>query len=66
MQLSDFDFTLPDELIATKPVEPRDASRLLYVPAGGEPFVDAHVYQLADYLQPHDIVVVNNTKVIPA
>ena len=67
MHISQFDFTLPESLIATHPVEPRDASRLLVLPEENDAsFIDAHVHQLAHYLREGDVLVCNNTKVIPA
>ncbi|HTW53278.1 MAG TPA: tRNA preQ1(34) S-adenosylmethionine ribosyltransferase-isomerase QueA [Stellaceae bacterium] len=65
MHLDDFDFDLPRELIADKPAEPRDSSRLLAIPAAGD-FADRHVGDLPELLRPGDIVVCNDTKVIPA
>lgn len=64
MQLSDFDFDLPDDLIATRPASPRSAARLL-VAAGGQ-LHDRHVGDLLDWLHPGDRLVLNDTKVIPA
>ena len=64
MQLSDFDFDLPQGLIATRPVSPRSAARLLV--AEGSGIRDAHVRDLADILSPGDRLVLNDTKVIPA
>ncbi|MGH1576983.1 tRNA preQ1(34) S-adenosylmethionine ribosyltransferase-isomerase QueA [Planktotalea sp.] len=64
MKLSDFDFDLPEELIATRPVKPRSASRLLL--AQGGVISDKHVYDLPDILQAGDVLVLNDTKVIPA
>ncbi|WP_412554874.1 tRNA preQ1(34) S-adenosylmethionine ribosyltransferase-isomerase QueA [Shimia sp. MIT1388] len=64
MQLSDFDFDLPESLIATRPAEPRSAARLL-VAKGGE-ITDGVVTDLVDLLQPGDRLVLNDTKVIPA
>ena len=64
MQLSDFDFDLPEELIATRPVRPRPAARLLV--AEGEAIRDAHVRDLGQWLRPGDRLVLNDTKVIPA
>jgi len=64
MKLSDFDFDLPEELIATRPARPRSAARLLV--AEGDRITDARVYQLADWLRPGDRLVLNDTKVIPA
>ncbi|MGZ8406531.1 MAG: S-adenosylmethionine:tRNA ribosyltransferase-isomerase, partial [Caulobacteraceae bacterium] len=65
MRLSDFDFDLPEDRIALRPVSPRDASRLLSVPAEGG-FADRHVRDLPDLLREGDVLVLNNTKVIPA
>lgn len=64
MQLSDFDFDLPEELIATRPARPRSAARLLV--AEGDRITDAIVRDLGDYLRPGDRLVLNDTKVIPA
>ena len=64
MKLSDFDFELPAEAIAQKPVEPRDSARLLDCTDGQ--LVDRHIYDLPDLLRPNDLLIVNNTKVIPA
>src|SRR5271170_4977001 len=65
MRLADFDFDLPRELIADRPAEPRDTARLLVVPAAGR-FADRHVGDLPDLLRPGDLLVCNDTKVIPA
>ncbi|NEX94551.1 tRNA preQ1(34) S-adenosylmethionine ribosyltransferase-isomerase QueA [Caulobacter sp. 17J65-9] len=65
MRLSDFDFELPESLIALRPAEPRDAARLLVV-RPGQPFEDRQVRDLADLLQPGDALVFNDTRVIPA
>src|SRR5215471_6608707 len=65
MQLDDFAFDLPRELIADKPAEPRDAARLLGVPAAGS-FTDRRIGDLPDLLRPRDLLVCNDTKVIPA
>ncbi|MEY3669543.1 MAG: tRNA preQ1(34) S-adenosylmethionine ribosyltransferase-isomerase QueA [Pseudomonadota bacterium] len=64
-RLSDFDFDLPDALIAQKPAATRTASRLLHVPPGG-PLVDRQFTDLLALLQPEDLLVFNNSKVIPA
>jgi S-adenosylmethionine:tRNA ribosyltransferase-isomerase len=64
MNLSDFDFTLPDDLIALRPLKPRPSSRML-VFAGGE-IRDSHFTDICDYLRPGDRLVLNNTRVIPA
>jgi len=65
MHLDDFAFDLPRELIADRPAEPRDAARLLVVPAG-DAFQDRHIADLPDLLRPGDLLVSNDTKVIPA
>ena len=59
-----FDFEFPDELIALRPVAPRDAARLLVVDDAG--LSDCHVHQLPDLLRTGDVVVLNDTRVIPA
>jgi S-adenosylmethionine:tRNA ribosyltransferase-isomerase len=64
MRLADFDFDLPGSLIALRPVKPRPASRML-VARGGETH-DSHVRDLAEWLRPGDMLVFNDTKVIPA
>ncbi|MDJ0994280.1 MAG: tRNA preQ1(34) S-adenosylmethionine ribosyltransferase-isomerase QueA [Dinoroseobacter sp.] len=65
MTLADFDFSLPEELIATRPVSPRSSARLL-VADGIAAIRDRHVTDLVDELRPGDRLVLNNTKVIPA
>jgi S-adenosylmethionine:tRNA ribosyltransferase-isomerase len=64
MQLSDFDFDLSDDLIATRPAVPRTSARLLV--AQGDTITDNHVHDLPDWLRAGDRLVLNNTKVIPA
>ncbi len=64
MKLSDFDFDLPDHLIATRPAKPRSASRLLV--ATDRTITDAFARDLPDFLRPGDRLVLNDTKVIPA
>lgn len=64
MQLSDFDFHLPEALIATRPARPRSSARLLL--AEGQGIRDLHVRDLVDIFQSGDLLVLNNTKVIPA
>lgn len=64
MKLSDFDFDLPERLIATRPARPRSAARLLV--ATPDRIDDAHVRDLVSYLGPGDRLVLNDTKVIPA
>jgi len=65
MRLSDFDFDLPEERIALRPAEPRDAARLLLV-RPGVALEDLHVRDLPELLQAGDALVFNDTKVIPA
>jgi S-adenosylmethionine:tRNA ribosyltransferase-isomerase len=65
MHLSDFDYELPVERIAQTPVEPRDSARLL-VDRGDSPPEHRHVRDLAALLRPGDVLVLNETKVIPA
>ena len=65
MQLSDFDFDLPDASIALRPASPRDAARMLVV-APGAPLRDRSVGDLPGELRPGDVLVLNDTKVIPA
>lgn len=62
MQLADFDFELPRECIAPRPVVPRDAARLLAVGAG---LSDHRVEDLPSLLAPGDLLVLNDTKVMP-
>ncbi|MEO1193525.1 MAG: tRNA preQ1(34) S-adenosylmethionine ribosyltransferase-isomerase QueA [Pseudomonadota bacterium] len=62
MRTDDFDFDLPEELIAQRPARPRDAARLLAV---GQELQDWHVRDLPLLLQPGDLLVLNDTKVIP-
>ncbi|MBO4746191.1 MAG: tRNA preQ1(34) S-adenosylmethionine ribosyltransferase-isomerase QueA [Alphaproteobacteria bacterium] len=64
LHTSDFDFELPPELIASHPLERRDASRMLVV--DGENIFDKHIRDFLDYLRPGDVVVFNNSRVIPA
>ncbi|RVU35209.1 tRNA preQ1(34) S-adenosylmethionine ribosyltransferase-isomerase QueA [Hwanghaeella grinnelliae] len=64
MKVDLFDFDLPAELIAQHPVEPRDAARMLDLTSGSP--VDRIVSALPDLLRPDDVMVVNDTKVIPA
>lgn len=63
MKLSDFDYTLPPELIAEAPANPRDSARLLHA---SDTIKDMHVYDLPDLLREGDIIVFNDSKVIPA
>ncbi|GHC61214.1 tRNA preQ1(34) S-adenosylmethionine ribosyltransferase-isomerase QueA [Limoniibacter endophyticus] len=65
MRVDLFDFTLPDELIALRPAEPRESAKLLVV-EGDRPLVDKTVADLPDLLRPDDLLVFNDTRVIPA
>ena len=66
MKTSDFYYDLPEELIAQHPAEPRDSSRLLVIDRKTGELSDKHFYDVIDYLKEGDVLVVNNTKVIPA
>ena len=66
MDINLFDFYLPEELIAQKPCDKRDHSRLLAINYGNKTYEDRHFYDILEYLQPGDVLVRNNTKVIPA
>jgi len=78
LHTSDFDFELPTDLIASHPLERRDASRMLVVRSSplargvagstrrGVVLSDKHIRDFLDYLQPGDVVVFNNSRVIPA
>ena len=64
MKLSDFDFELPERLIAVRPARPRSSARLLVADAAG--IRDRHVFDLPGILRPGDRLVLNDTRVIPA
>ena len=66
MKTSDFDYELPEELIAQTPVEPRDQSRLLVYHRKDQSIEHKHFYDIIDYLNPGDALVINETRVIPA
>jgi S-adenosylmethionine:tRNA ribosyltransferase-isomerase len=65
MRVSEFDYDLPEDLVAQTPVSPRDASRLLVLPASG-PALHRRFADLPDLLRPGDLLVLNDTRVIPA
>ncbi len=65
MRLEDFDYPLPDERIAQHPVEPRDSARLL-VDQGSAAPLHRHVHDLTEFLHEGDLLVVNDSRVIPA
>ncbi|CAN5502658.1 tRNA preQ1(34) S-adenosylmethionine ribosyltransferase-isomerase QueA [soil metagenome] len=67
MLTDDFAYPLPEELIATRPAEPRDSSRLMVIPQDpAAPAEHRHFSDIVDYLRPDDLLVVNNSRVIPA
>lgn len=66
MDINLFDFYLPEELIAQRPTDKRDESRLLAVNLDNHTYEDKHFFDIIDYLKPGDVLVRNNTKVIPA
>ena len=66
LRLSDFDYELPPELIAQTPIEPRDASRLLALSRANGAIEHAHFHDLPRFLRPGDLLVANESRVIPA
>ena len=66
MKTSDFDYNLPEELIAQTPIEPRDHSRLLVYDRETQEVSHRHFYDVTDYLKQGDVLVLNETKVLPA
>ncbi len=66
MKTSDFDYYLPEELIAQTPVEPRDSSRLLVYDRVKDKIYHKHFYDIKEFLKKGDLLVRNNTKVLPA
>lgn len=66
MKTSDFDYYLPEELIAQTPAEPRDSSRLLVYDREKDEIYHKHFYDIVDFLKEGDVLVRNNTKVLPA
>lgn len=66
MKVEDFDYDLPEELIAQTPLEKRDASRLLVLDKKSGELEHRHFYDIIDYLEEGDTLVLNNTKVLPA
>ena len=63
MRVSDFDFDLPEDRIALRPLEPREAARLLRV--DGDVLTDSRIGEIGDFLRPGDLLVVNDTRVLP-
>ena len=66
MKVADFDYNLPEELIAQHPNEKRDEARLLVLNRGKHTLEHKIFKDVIDYLNPGDCLVINNTKVIPA
>ncbi len=66
MKTSDFDYYLPEELIAQAPVTPRDSSRMLVYDKGADKVYHKHFRDITEFLRPGDVLVRNNTKVLPA
>lgn len=66
LKTSDFNYELPERLIAQTPVEPRDHSRLLVYDRGTKQIEHKHFYDVLDYIKPGDVLVINDTKVYPA
>jgi len=66
MKTSDFYYDLPEELIAQTPIEPRGHSRLLVYNRKNKEVSHKHFYDIVDYLSSNDVLVINNTRVIPA
>ena len=64
MKLSDFDFELPERLIATRPAVPRTSAKMLV--AQGDHMTDTTVANMSDWLRPGDRLVLNDTRGIPA
>ena len=66
MKIADFDYELPAELIAQTPLEQRDASRMLVLDRSKQTWTDSNFKEFTRYLRRNDVVVVNNSRVIPA
>jgi S-adenosylmethionine:tRNA ribosyltransferase-isomerase len=66
LKTADFDYSLPREYIAQTPIEPRDASRLLVLRRDGAPLEHRVFREITDYLRPGDLLVANESRVIPA
>lgn len=66
MLLSEFDYDLPSDLIAQQPLAERDASRMLVLNRQGQVWSDSHFKKFTEHLRSNDVVVVNNSRVIPA
>ena len=66
MRTADFDYELPEELIAQTPMEPRDSSRLLVYDGANDKIYHERFYDIKKYLKKGDVLVRNNTRVLPA
>lgn len=66
MNIADFNYNLPQELIAQEPLSKRDASRMLVLDRRARSWVDSQFSSIADYVDPGDVLVINNTQVFPA
>lgn len=66
MHISEFDYELPEELIAQQPLPRRDASRMLVLDRKEQTWSDSNFQHFPDHLKPNDVVVINNSRVIPA
>src|SRR2546429_5971448 len=66
MKISDFDYDLPRELIAQTPIEPRDASRLLVLNRATGAIEHRHFRNIGAYLRPGDLLIANQSRVVPA
>src|SRR5713226_6805706 len=66
MQTSDFEYELPSELIAREPARPRDSSRMMLLDRKTGHWTDSHFRELPEFLDPSDVLVINDTRVIRA
>ena len=66
MNKSDFFYDLPEELIAQHPLEPRDSSRMMVLSKENDEILHKHFYDICDYFNAGDCLILNNTRVLPA
>src|SRR5438034_10996919 len=66
MLISDFDYELPEELIAQEPLSQRENSKMLVINRAEKAWQDKHFYDFPEFLKKDDVIVLNNTKVFPA
>ena len=64
--INTYDYNLPENLIAQTPIEPRDSARLMVYDKKTNSVTHTHFYSIIDYLNEGDVLVINNTRVIPA